>query len=170
MSADTQKTRIADFVATEWHKLVGYARSWIEDSGDRDAEDIVQDVVVGIFEKADVTAPIADLAAYVYRSLRNRIVDAYRAAPRKAVALTEPVQDERYEASLAAEWKENRERLFEAMESLAPVQKSVLVATELEGRSFRELSEEWDVPIGTLLARKHRAIHALRKALEGGTV
>jgi RNA polymerase sigma factor (sigma-70 family) len=170
MSADTQKKRIADFLAAEWHTLVGYVRSWVEDSGDRDAEDIVQDVVVGIFEKADVTAPIADLAAYVYRSLRNRVVDAYRAGSKKTVALTEPVLDERYEASLQVEWKENREKLFEAIDSLVPAQKSVLVATELEGRSFRELSEEWDVPIGTLLARKHRAIHALRKALEGGTV
>ncbi len=170
MSADTQKKRIADFLAAEWHRLVGYVRSWIEDSADRDAEDIVQDVVTGIFEKADVTAPIADLAAYFYRSLRNRIVDAYRAAPKKTVALTEPVLDERYEASLQAEWKENRERLFNAIDALVPAQKAVLVATELEGRSFRELSEEWDVPIGTLLARKHRAIHALRKALEGGTV
>ena len=170
MSADTQKKRIADFVATEWQRLVGYVRSWVEDSADRDAEDIVQDVVVGIFEKADVTTPIADLAAYMYRSLRNRIVDAYRAAPRKAIALTEPVLDERYEASMATEWKENQERLFEAIDSLVPAQKAVLVATELEGRSFRELSEEWDIPIGTLLARKHRAIHTLRKALEGGAV
>lgn len=170
MSADTQKKRIADFIATEWHRLVGYVRSWIADSADRDAEDIVQDVVAGIFEKADVTAPIADVAAYFYRSLRNRIVDAYRAAPKKAVALPEPVLDERYEASVQVDWKENSEKLFKAIDSLVPAQKSVLVATELEGRSFRELSEEWDVPIGTLLARKHRAIHALRKALEGGIV
>jgi len=170
MSADTQKKRIADFIATELHRLVGYVRSWIADSADRDAEDIVQDVVAGIFEKADVTAPIADVAAYFYRSLRNRIVDAYRAAPKKAVALSEPVLDERYEASVQVDWKENSEKLFKAIDSLVPAQKSVLVATELEGRSFRELSEEWDVPIGTLLARKHRAIHALRKALEGGTV
>ena len=170
MSADTQKKRIADFIATEWHRLVGYVRSWVEDNADRDAEDIVQDVITGIWEKADVTAPIADLGAYVYRSLRNRIVDVYRAAQRKAIALNEPVIDERYEASLAAEWKENQERLFGAIDSLVPAQKAVLVATELEGRSFRELSEEWDVPIGTLLARKHRAIHMLRKALEGGTV
>ena len=170
MSADTQKKRIADFITTEWHRLVGYVRSWIEDSADRDAEDIVQDVAAGIFEKADVTAPIEDLAAYFYRSLRNRIVDAYRAAPKKAVALSEPVLDERYEASVVTEWNEEKDRLFEAIDSLGPAQRSVLVATELEGRSFRELSEEWDIPIGTLLARKHRAIHALRKALEGGTV
>ncbi|HVP18594.1 MAG TPA: sigma-70 family RNA polymerase sigma factor [Spirochaetia bacterium] len=169
MSAETQKKRIADFLGTEWNKLVGYVRSWIEDSGDRDAEDIVQDVIAGVFERADVMGPIEDLAAYFYRSLRNRIVDAYRRGSKKTVALTEPVLDERYEASMQAEWKENREKLFEAIDSLVPAQKSVLVATELEGRSFRELSEEWDVPIGTLLARKHRAIHALRKALEGGT-
>jgi DNA-directed RNA polymerase specialized sigma24 family protein len=46
------------------------------------------------------------------------------------------------------------------------------VATELEGASYRELAEEWDEPIGTLLARKHRALRTLRKtlgkSLEGG--
>jgi RNA polymerase sigma-70 factor (ECF subfamily) len=168
MSAQTQKSRIADFLSTEWNRLVGYVRSWIEDSAERDAEDIVQDVLASLFEKADVTAPIADLSAYVYRSLRNRIVDAYR-RPKRTTALDEPVLDTRYEASGQVERQEDRDRLFEAIDSLVPAQRSVLVATELEGRSFRELSEEWDVPIGTLLARKHRAIHALRKALGGGT-
>jgi len=41
----------------------------------------------------------------------------------------------------------------------------VFLATELEGSSFRELAERWGVPIGTLLARKHRAVQALRSAL-----
>ena len=168
MSADTQKKRIADFLAAEWGRLVGYVRSWIDDTADRDAEDIVQDVFASVFENADVTAPIADLSAYVYRSLRNRIVDVYR-KPRRTTALNEPVLDSRYEASAQAEHREDRERLFDAIDALVPAQREVLVATELEGRSFRELSEEWDVPIGTLLARKHRAVHALRKTLEGGT-
>ena len=168
MSAETQKKRIADFLASEWGRLVGYVRSWIDDTADRDAEDIVQDVFASVFEKADVTAPIADLSAYVYRSLRNRIVDAYR-KPRRTTALSEPVLDSRYEASAQAEQREDHEKLFDAIDALVPAQRDVLVATELEGRSFRELAEEWDVPIGTLLARKHRAIHALRKALEGGT-
>jgi len=168
MSAETQKKRIADFLASEWGRLVSYVRSWIEDTADRDAEDIVQDVFASVFEKADVTAPIADLSAYVYRSLRNRIVDAYR-KPRRTTALSEPVLDSRYEASVQAEQREDHEKLFDAIDALVPAQRDVLVATELEGRSFRELAEEWDVPIGTLLARKHRAIHALRKALEGGT-
>lgn len=168
MSADAQKKRIADFLAAEWGRLVGYVRSWIEDTADRDAEDIVQDVFASVFENADVTAPIADLSAYVYRSLRNRIVDAYR-KPRRTTALSEPVQDSRYEASAQVEHREDRDRLFEAIDALPSAQREVLVATELEGRSFRELAAEWDVPIGTLLARKHRAVHALRKTLEGGS-
>jgi len=41
------------------------------------------------------------------------------------------------------------------------------VATEFDGRSFRELSEEWQVPIGTLLARKSRALQKIRNKLTG---
>ena len=35
----------------------------------------------------------------------------------------------------------------------------------MNGRTFRELSEEWGVPLGTLLARKSRAIAKVREAL-----
>ena len=84
MSAETQKKRIASFIAVEWTRLVGYVRAWIADSADRDAEDVVQDVIENLFEKADVTAPIADLSAYLYRSLRNRVIDLYRKPKRTA--------------------------------------------------------------------------------------
>jgi RNA polymerase sigma factor (sigma-70 family) len=168
VSAETQKKRIAEFLSTEWSRMVGYVRSWIADTADRDAEDIVQDVLAGLFERADVSAPIVDLSAYLYRSLRNRIIDAFR-SPSRSVPLGAVLSDSRYEASGEAERKEIREKLFAAIDSLQPAQREVLVATELEGRSYRELSEEWDIPIGTLLARKHRAVRVLRKSLEGGT-
>jgi DNA-directed RNA polymerase specialized sigma24 family protein len=41
-----------------------------------------------------------------------------------------------------------------------------LIATELKGKSFRDLSEEWGEPIGTLLSRKSRAVKTLKKLLE----
>ena len=168
MSAETQKKRIADFLATEWTRLVGYVRSLISDAADRDAEDIVQDVLAGLFERADVTTPIADLSAYLYRSLRNRIVDAYR-KPRRTVPLAAAVTDSRYEASGEVERKLEREALFSAIESLPAPQRAVFLATEWEGMSYAELADEWETPMGTLLARKYRAVRALRKALEGGT-
>ena len=75
------------------------------------------------------------------------------------------------EALIAAlDREEASEAMFEAIEDLPEAQREVLVATELEGRSFKELAEEWNIPLGTLLARKHRAIRALRETLTGGVV
>ena len=167
MSAEIQRKRIGEFLATEWTRLVRFVRARIADGADADAEDIVQDVLAGIFERADVTAPIVDVAAYVYRSLANRVVDSLRAR-RPHAPLADALPDARYEASALTERQEARERLFAAIDGLPPAQKAVLVATEMEGASYRDLADEWDEPIGTLLARKHRALRTLRKTLEGG--
>jgi RNA polymerase sigma factor (sigma-70 family) len=169
VSAETQKKRIAGFIATEWSRLVGYVRAWISDAADRDAEDVVQDVIEHMFEKADVSEPIADLSAYLYRSLRNRIIDLYR-KPKRETELADEVADLRTDFEEALDREEASEAMFEAIEDLPEAQREVLVATELEGRSFKELAEEWNIPIGTLLARKHRAIRALRETLTGGVV
>lgn len=58
--------------------MVGYVRHIIDDASDRDSEDIVQDVMAGIFEAADITRPVENLSAYIYRSLRNRVIDIIR--------------------------------------------------------------------------------------------
>lgn len=174
MSAEKQRRRFAEFFTAEWGRLVSYVRSWLADEADREAEDVVQDVLTGIFERADVTAPILDLSGYVYRALHNRIVDAYR-SKRKTVSLDaededgESLQDVladlRFEAAAELESREIQDALFAAIDTLPVDQRAVVVATELEGRKFRELSAEWGIPMGTLLARKHRAVKSLRAAL-----
>ncbi len=55
------------------------------------------------------------------------------------------------------------------MDGLADEEKAVVLATEIEGRTFKELAADWDVPIGTLLARKSRALGKIRKRLTGRT-
>src|SRR5512136_1838177 len=75
---ETQRAPWIDFLKKERSRLVRYVRSLIDDAADREGEDIVQDVVLGLFEKADISAPVENLAAYVYQSLRNRVIDAMR--------------------------------------------------------------------------------------------
>jgi RNA polymerase sigma factor (sigma-70 family) len=168
VSAETQRKRIADFFGRERQRLVGYVQALIADTTDRDAEDVVQDVMESVFERADITEPISDLSSYLYRSLRNRIVDLYR-RPKRAAELATEIEDLRYESSEAVGRKEEMDTLFSAIDKLPSAQREVLLATEFEGRGYRELSEQWDTPMGTLLARKHRAVRALRRALQGGT-
>jgi RNA polymerase sigma factor (sigma-70 family) len=168
VSAETQKKRIAGFIATEWNRLVGYVRGWIADTAEREAEDVVQDVLERLFEASDMGAPITDISAYLYRSLRNRVIDLYRRRRGTTTELADDISDTRFEASEEIGRAESQEEMFAAIDALPEPQREVLVATELEGRTFRELAEEWDVPIGTLLARKHRAMQAVRRTLTGG--
>ena len=111
MSAETQKKRIASLIATEWTRLVSYVRAWISDAADRDAEDVVQDVIERLFEKADVTEPVADLSAYLYRSLRNKVIDLYR-KPKRTAELPEDLSDILFEASAEMDREEERETLL----------------------------------------------------------
>ncbi|MBD3243180.1 MAG: RNA polymerase subunit sigma-24, partial [Chitinivibrionales bacterium] len=84
MSPEMRRSRVADFFTTEYNRLVGYVRTLIDDAAEQDAEDFVQDVAVKLLSLADITAPIENLSAYVYRALRNRVIDAFRVRRRHA--------------------------------------------------------------------------------------
>jgi len=158
--------RINEFFRTEYSRLVRFVRRLIDDAADRDAEDIVQDVMLGLFDKADITVPIENLSAYIYRALRNRVTDMFR-RKRDVESLAELVHESVEDASDALEQKEVRELVIRAIENLSDEQRAVVIATEFEDRSFRELSEEWKIPIGTLLARKSRALQKIKSELAG---
>jgi RNA polymerase sigma factor (sigma-70 family) len=158
--------KLADFLWREREALVGYVRRRIDDAADQDAEDIVQDVIVNLFDQADPTIPIQNLAAYIYRALRNRIIDRFRRR-RETVALSEALPSSGEDPLREAEKGEMLERIFEAVDELSAEEKAVILATEFEGRAFKDLAAEWGAPLGTLLARKSRAMDKIRKRLTG---
>jgi RNA polymerase sigma factor (sigma-70 family) len=167
VSAERHRQRLSEFLAAEWRQLVRAARARLADTAELDAEDVVQDVALGLFESTGLAEPIRDLSAYVYRALRNRVVDQYRQRQRALLVgqLPEELADVGTEAAGVQAGRELREVLFAAIDRLPAPQRAVFLATELEGSSFRELAERWGVPIGTLLARKHRAVKTLRVSL-----
>jgi len=74
MKDESRNGAIARFFKTERTRMVAYVRRLIDDAADRDGEDIVQDVMANLFNMADVTMPLDNLAAYVYRSIRNMVM------------------------------------------------------------------------------------------------
>ena len=52
------------------------------------------------------------------------------------------------------------------MQALPEEQREVFMAHEMEGRSFKELSEETGVNVNTLLGRKRYAVLHLRERLQ----
>jgi RNA polymerase sigma factor (sigma-70 family) len=176
MSQDKRKLTITQFLATERKKMIRYVRRLIEDAGDRDGEDIVQDVALNLFDRVDVLMPIETLSAYVYQSLRNRVIDYLRRRRNDVpwdesihgdhnLSLLRQLSDGLGDAEEEISRAQLRKKIFEAIERLPDEQKAIVIETELNGRTFRDLSQEWEIAMGTLLARKSRAIAKIRESL-----
>ena len=178
MKPEKQRPKLVEFFRSEYGRLVGYVRRMIDDVAERDGEDIVQDVMLNAFNLADLNAPIENVSAYLYQSLRNRVVDYLRKRKSGTVSLEELVLEESdlklgdllYDADnnpvVEFERREMLHFLFEVIDTLNEEQRAVLIETEFEGRTFKELAKEWGVPVGTLLARKSRALAKIRKKFQ----
>lgn len=162
--------QIKNFFSKEYHNLKAYVHSRIEDDADRDAEDIIQDVALKILSRKEIL-PINNIAGFFYYSIKNRIIDVLRKKQKHTHAeddfeqqFTEFVElfygesDNSYSEAMKAELKD-------AIFNLKPPYRDIILAVDVEGYSYREISEETGIPEGTLLSRRHRAISILSKKL-----
>jgi RNA polymerase sigma factor (sigma-70 family) len=176
MEKEFQKKSLDVFFRNEYHKLVNFVRKNLDDRYyEASPEDIIQDVALGLIGKLDVDTQIGNLTGYIYRSVKNKIID-YRKKKQRHVSI-EQFTDKKNENYLLntvtdetlVEEKDYEniapERLRQAISQLRPDEQAVIIATEFENQTYEELSAEWDVPLGTLLSRKHRALSKLHRIL-----
>ena len=165
------------FFTRDGENLVRFVRRHAHRISEMDAEDIVADVMLSLVSRFETNGPVENIAGYVYRAIRNRMVD-YERKNAKTTSLDGMASEDgefSFLETLAADNEEpfaeeeriaRMHRLTEAIGKLEPRQRAILIATELKGKSFRELSQDWGEPIGTLLSRKSRAVKTLRQLLE----
>lgn len=65
---------------------------------------------------------------------------------------------------------EEQGKVHEGLNHLKPLDRAMLEAFYLRSRSLREMSEEFDVPLGTIKRRLHTARQRLKQFLEPGNV
>ncbi len=63
--------------------------------------------------------------------------------------------------------KEACARLYDSLDRLKPLDRDTLVAFYIRGRSLKQMSREFETPIGTIKRRLHVARNRLREELEG---
>ena len=172
MTSETEKDQqLKTFFNEEYHNLMAYVHSKIEDSTDRDAEDIIQEVALKILSRKQIL-PVNNIAGFFYHSIKNKIIDLMRVKKRYTHAednfdnqFTDFVEqfysdsDNTYSETMKIELKR-------AIFNLKPLYRDIILAVDIEGYSYREISEETGIPEGTLLSRRHRAISILLKELE----
>lgn len=171
-----EHNRLTEFFRDEYESMLGYVKKQITGITHLEGEDIVQEVITGFYSRSPSAAPVENIAAYIYRALKNRIIETFRKkeiplsldAPgdrEEDLSLLNIIEDNRFDAAAEHEKKALREAIFSVIDALQPEQRLVIIATELEGKSYRELSEELDIPVGTLLSRKSRALKVVREGL-----
>jgi len=172
---DEEQKCLSKKIEHERTKFIQYVRRKVTGISQMDAEDIVADVIFNIYNKVDFQHHIENLIAYMYRSIRNKIVDHLRQS-RPVLSLdkidestgmswVENMIDPNGDIEMNLQKKEFREYFFAALMKLEPKQRAIWIATEIEGYTFKELSKKWGEPIGTLLSRKSRATKSLKYML-----
>ncbi|WP_027177573.1 RNA polymerase sigma factor [Maridesulfovibrio bastinii] len=144
-----------------------------------DVEDVIQTALYKLV-KADQLVFSSDwILAWLYRVVRNESIDLMR--KKKPVPFADELSDfqnELYDETLGIMLPDNKrpedemlrklfwEELESAMNDLPEAQRDIFIRTELNGESFKKISEETDVPVGTLISRKRYAVLRLRERLE----
>ncbi len=136
------------------------------------SEEIAQSTFCTLAAKIGEYVESGRFESWVFRIAMNRLRDEMRRRKRHA----RPMDDEPMQAhaargrsgvgasSSAAE--EMRERLARAMARLPEADREIIDLRHTGGMSFKALSDFYGEPVGTLLARHHRALRKLRGMLE----
>lgn len=137
-------------------------------SGLRDgtAEDVVQDVMLSVWHKAEQFDPHrADAAAWIYRIARNRQIDLIRRrSPPEPDVVAEPESEEPDPSQMVA-LEQEASRLREAIEKLAPAQRVILAQAFFEDLPHSEISRLTRLPLGTVKSRIRLGLERLRHEL-----
>ncbi|WP_237209850.1 sigma-70 family RNA polymerase sigma factor [Rothia nasimurium] len=144
----------------------------------QDAEDLVQEAYMKAFSAFHQYKPGTNLKAWLYRILTNTYINVYRKRQREPYqANTDTVEDWQLAQAGAHDSKglpsaENEalahlpdSDIKEALQSIPEDFRMAVYYSDVEGFSYKEISEIMDTPIGTVMSRLHRGRKLLRDKL-----
>lgn len=144
-----------------------------------EAEDLVQETILRAWERWHQYQLGTNARAWLLRIQTHTFINKCRRRKREREILTaekEGRHGSRFHCMDSSKRWSNPERRFmdrsisptvrSALETLKPEFRAVVVLSDLQGLSYREIAEAVDCPIGTVMSRLFRARKALRSALE----
>ena len=143
-----------------------------------EAADLVQETFMKAFGSLASYRFEYRFSTWLYKIAANNAIDHLRKKRVEALSLDRPVQTKDGEVALEIpDWSHNPEEdlyrkrravtIGEAIESLPPKYREVIVLRHQQDRSYEEIAEQLRIPIGTVKARVFRARELLKKKLKG---
>lgn len=143
----------------------------VKSGADRDlAEDIMQDVMLSVWNKVDQYSPErGSVSAWIYTIARNTRIDRLRRSssrPHEDVDTIEIASNaDSPEEALNA--NQRAERVAEALEVLPEDQRQIIDYAYVHDMSQTEIARKLQLPLGTVKSRMRLAYTKLRERLEG---
>jgi RNA polymerase sigma-70 factor (ECF subfamily) len=149
-------------------------------NNEAEAEEVMQEVFLSLYEKAHTFRAEAAFSTWLYRLTANAALSQLRRRKRRPEVSIENHlprfrEDGHHLVRPIVDWSQNLEsgavqqeicRLLQAaIEQLRPIDKSVVVLSDLEGLSNREVGDVLGLSVSAVKARLHRARLFLRGQL-----
>ncbi len=138
-----------------------------------DREDILQNAFIKAYKNLNSFDPTLAFSSWMYRIAHNETMSFFRARhARPQVVLNEEnenlmmeLKDDHADASLVAESRLSHVELTKAFAKLSSAHRDILTLRFFENRSYAEMSDILEMPMGTVSTLLSRAKRALRAAL-----
>jgi RNA polymerase sigma-70 factor (ECF subfamily) len=140
-----------------------------------DAHDLLQETFLRAYRKLSLFQGESSFYTWVYRIAVNLALSdrRRRKSARPAVDLSgretfDPADDpSQTDPAGPLERAERDARVQDALSTLAPDHRAVVVLKDLDGLRYEEIAELLNIPVGTVRSRLHRARNELRLLLHG---
>ena len=130
----------------------------------QDAEDVMQDAYIRIYEGSGKYRPQGKPMAWIFTITRHLALDKVRANPGREL----PLEDE-WIPDPKADFSEStldKMVLQTVLEELSEDERQIVILRSVEQLKHREIAQILGIPLGTALSKYRRSLSKLRKKLE----
>jgi len=143
-----------------------------------DANDVSQEAFIRVFNSISTFRGDANFSTWLYRIITNVYLDERKKAKShlhtplddyielEENAVARQIEDSGPGPEDIVEQKERHDLIQDAIQSLPDYQRIMVVLYHAESKSYEEIAEIMNLPIGTVKSRLNRARLALREKLE----
>lgn len=166
------KEEFGVLIARYEDKLMRYlSRLGIRNLEDR--EDVLQNAFLKAYRNLNSFDPALAFSSWMYRITHNEAMSFFRARHARpsftldedASGLIAELRDEHADTTQMAEHRLTNEELGKALLRIEPRYRDILTLRFFEERSYGEISDILEVPIGTVSTLVHRAKRAVKEVL-----
>jgi len=146
-------------------KLYRFALRFVRES--QEAEDIVQDIMIKVWNKRADWGTWSSIEAMCMTMTRNLSIDRTRGKHRKVTDLPEgyDVVESGATPEQAASSKDMLKYIHDIMDQLPEKQRSIVQLRDVEGYTYQEIAESLDLSLSQVKVNLHRARLFLKNEL-----